>query len=556
MNLSESERTAAFDQLFERAQLTFEQLKQELARYEVQPSRHLRLVRSSEYRYDFERCEIHMLIPDLSDPLGKFFLLYIKDLLNCQDDEELIEFLDLLQQHGIAHEMAHHLRHHFGCYDVENLWQEEQLANQFAAALVKPKLSTQQKTRSQILLRQALDGFADQAGNFEDLADSFGDVLQAFVHMGELEALSLNRLELFGQLLQRDAQDLLLESGQLSADLTSRLASRDALITTINSESSKALVRYMFYTLGWIYFEITSQVRYYVDEFVREALGQDREVLLLPPSQDAHPAPAETAACYFAARELGADAPVASRYFRKRYRTQLMAHIKAVPVIGADRSGHALVKLLEGSQDMEGLELLKGILPKELQQQLPGILAERATPSALVDQLPTDEDRRIWQLATGEQADPAAARTLSRLKLLEGVDVFGSLPVEVLLPLAQRLYRLDLADGETVIWHGETNSDLYFLSQGRLEVWACAERCQRPVAELGAGALFGEMAFLTGEARSAHVRATGPAVCYALRAPDFQVIAYQHPEILMQLAAVLAQRVETGNRKLLAIQDP
>lgn len=63
------------------------------------------------------------------------------------------------------------------------------------------------------------------------------------------------------------------------------------------------------------------------------------------------------------------------------------------------------------------------------------------------------------------------------------------------------------------------------------------------MAELGAGEMFGEMALLTGEDRSATVRAKTPMELYELGKADFDAMLLHSPQLSSGLSRILARRL-------------
>jgi small-conductance mechanosensitive channel len=81
--------------------------------------------------------------------------------------------------------------------------------------------------------------------------------------------------------------------------------------------------------------------------------------------------------------------------------------------------------------------------------------------------------------------------------------VLAALPTVALHTLADSSRLLRFAPGECIVWQGEASRALYVLTRGEAQ----AERDGEVRARLTAGELFGEIGFLTGEPRSATVRA-------------------------------------------------
>src|SRR5205807_9690727 len=90
----------------------------------------------------------------------------------------------------------------------------------------------------------------------------------------------------------------------------------------------------------------------------------------------------------------------------------------------------------------------------------------------LPDHLPSETDRRLWAYLTHSQDDIYAKNTLTLLNILEQTAMCHSLPTEVLMKFAHDLYRINLEQGETIIWAGEKNKDVFILIEGELEAIA------------------------------------------------------------------------------------
>jgi CRP-like cAMP-binding protein len=105
--------------------------------------------------------------------------------------------------------------------------------------------------------------------------------------------------------------------------------------------------------------------------------------------------------------------------------------------------------------------------------------------------------------------------------------------------LAQRLSVERYAPGDDVVREGEAGGKLFIVAAGELEVLA---RGGSSVAELRAGDYFGEMALLSGQARSATVRAIDRCELYALDPEDFVALLRDNPAIAEAVEAVVAQR--------------
>jgi CRP/FNR family transcriptional regulator, cyclic AMP receptor protein len=70
------------------------------------------------------------------------------------------------------------------------------------------------------------------------------------------------------------------------------------------------------------------------------------------------------------------------------------------------------------------------------------------------------------------------------------------------------------------------------------------------LANLGPGDIFGELAMLDGEVRSASVEATGEGELLALPASDVRGLLARNPEITVKLVAALVRRLRLANERI------
>jgi hypothetical protein len=207
--------------------------------------------------------------------------------------------------------------------------------------------------------------------------------------------------------------------------------------------------------------------------------------------------------------------------------------------------------LLESWDGIESdtLNYLADLVPAELRPLFPQQIADHIDPKlAMQLHLPTETDRRLWKHIVLREPDESAANTLARLTLLAQADMYQSLPAEVLLQLAHNLCRIKLAAGETIIWEGQINDDVFILIEGQLEVFITQNDHCKAVGTIHAGEVFGEMSFFTHEPRKATVRATAPSECFVLKHSDLKLFAFDHPSILIQMAGALARRLDGLNK--------
>lgn len=541
-----------FEQLYEQGVQYFEQFVEELLAYDVDvaPELSVQPSRGMQYYYDLSDSVIYIAAFDVSTTAGKLAKIFLRSLLYCENDEELIEFLGLFQARIIAHELGHHLRHRYGMFDKNNLWLEEQIANQLSIALTRHHLSPEERDRAKFLLKRAMEGLAQQIKEKGISANSHYNVLVALSASGELTEEETDNIEIIRRVFQVDPGEILKFSGQLSVDAVNQLEQRDDVIDQFNEDYTADMVQYMYYHLGWLYYDLNSQQTHYIDEFMQLHLGQETPLLPVPQVSDDI---SERAihACYTAYRRVYHVSETLRRYFYKRYRNLLITRLGQVRLNAPIQEQIRIERLLEQWDEAESdsLTYIALLAPPLLQNLLPNkIDGFRDMTVDLPQDLPAETDRRLWNLALEIQDDPVAALTIERLRLLDNTLIYRDLPVEMLIELAQKLYRVHLQPGETIIWEGERNDDVYILVDGELKISVRQGDNRQSIALIDPGDVFGEMAFFTQSARSATVLATKPAEVLALKEADLRLLTYKYPAILHQMARTIAKRLDDLNR--------
>jgi CRP-like cAMP-binding protein len=115
------------------------------------------------------------------------------------------------------------------------------------------------------------------------------------------------------------------------------------------------------------------------------------------------------------------------------------------------------------------------------------------------------------------------------------------------------LVRRTYNPGEVVIKEGSLDRDLFLMSRGTVSVRVemPGQGRQRRLASFSAGTVFGEVALLDQQPRSATVTADEEAVCYVLSDAAFDALVRDHHAIaiklLTNLGRELSRRVRRAN---------
>jgi CRP-like cAMP-binding protein/small-conductance mechanosensitive channel len=126
---------------------------------------------------------------------------------------------------------------------------------------------------------------------------------------------------------------------------------------------------------------------------------------------------------------------------------------------------------------------------------------------------------------------------------LARVELFQQVTEEERVKLAEHLRYAPFSKGEVMTRQGAEAHWLYILTKGSAEVLLTVEGGERRrVAVLHAGDFFGEGSLLTGEPRSATVKALEDSECYRLDRQAFNEIIQARPEMAQHFSEVLARR--------------
>ena len=113
--------------------------------------------------------------------------------------------------------------------------------------------------------------------------------------------------------------------------------------------------------------------------------------------------------------------------------------------------------------------------------------------------------------------------------------------------IAHRLRTIRAPKGRTLVEKGSGSTDVFFLLEGRAEVLLYSSNGREVcVNNIGPGDMFGEIAVLDGEPRSASIVAASDLVIVAMRANDFMTCFESSPEA----GIWLARRLASGMRRL------
>ncbi len=141
-------------------------------------------------------------------------------------------------------------------------------------------------------------------------------------------------------------------------------------------------------------------------------------------------------------------------------------------------------------------------------------------------------------------ADAAAAKDLETL--LKQVPLFANLPPEELVHLAGTGQFLALNAGQVVFSEGDPGDSAYVILDGKVNILRSGA-AEVVIASLRRGEIFGELALLDGEPRSATAVAHGDCALFAVAREDLIRVLSGSPRVLGDFVLNLSKRLRDTN---------
>lgn len=135
-------------------------------------------------------------------------------------------------------------------------------------------------------------------------------------------------------------------------------------------------------------------------------------------------------------------------------------------------------------------------------------------------------------------------------KLSQSVKLFAGLSHEDIREFIANCRKLEAGPGEIVIRQGLEGSEMYIIVAGLLEVVRETTLDMQVLAALEPGEVFGELAILDQQPRSATVRAVSPCILLAFDRSALIRIPLVTPKLYRNVALILSQRLRETNALL------
>ena len=119
-------------------------------------------------------------------------------------------------------------------------------------------------------------------------------------------------------------------------------------------------------------------------------------------------------------------------------------------------------------------------------------------------------------------------------------------------------FGVEYAPGEIIFCEFEPGNEFYFIQSGQVKIVKIINNTEKTLDILESGEIFGEMAILEEEPRSASVIAVGSVKLFRFHRDNFETILHGNPQLAYKLLMIFAKRIYDQKRRLmiLLLEEP
>jgi len=166
-------------------------------------------------------------------------------------------------------------------------------------------------------------------------------------------------------------------------------------------------------------------------------------------------------------------------------------------------------------------------------------LALRGVPPETLFQYP---DLRLMSHSSAT----ATVSITERVMVLKNTELFAETPENVLSSIAPIMREVSYHEGQTIFEKGDLGTSMFVIYDGEVGIYDGKVQ----LARFGRGDVFGELALLDAEPRSAGVVALSDVQLFRIDQGDFYDLMDERGEVLRNIIKILCQRIRTQNTKL------
>ena len=137
------------------------------------------------------------------------------------------------------------------------------------------------------------------------------------------------------------------------------------------------------------------------------------------------------------------------------------------------------------------------------------------------------------------------ANMTAQLEFLKSISYFSGLNLSELDSIRKLLFEKTVAEGEIILFEGESAEALYFVASGLIKVFKTSVEGKEQILYFARpDESFNDVSVLTGRQNLASVQALGPVVLYRMKKSDLEAVLRNYPKVALNVISVLSQRVK------------
>lgn len=150
-------------------------------------------------------------------------------------------------------------------------------------------------------------------------------------------------------------------------------------------------------------------------------------------------------------------------------------------------------------------------------------------------------------ITTMHQSTAAAiVSPIEKVMVLKRTQLFENTPENILASIVPIITEHPIGRGEVIFEKGEMGNCMYVIYSGAVAIMDG----ETQLAEFGADDIFGELALLDTESRSASAEVTSDALLFKIGQDDFYDLMEERTELLKSVLSILCQRIRRQNSRL------
>jgi CRP-like cAMP-binding protein len=137
-----------------------------------------------------------------------------------------------------------------------------------------------------------------------------------------------------------------------------------------------------------------------------------------------------------------------------------------------------------------------------------------------------------------------------RIRLLSLVDIFEPLSTEEIEQLNGQLSDIHLEPSEVFFSPQDHSERLFLLQKGRVRLYRTSDGRELTLAVVDEGTVFGEMALTAQQMQEAYAQAMESSELSVMRREDLERLILEKPEVGLQIAQLLSERLRRYETRL------